>query len=79
MIVNFIFLERNNTQDVTLLTAVAELTNSIQNPESALYRGTNVTVDIDPSWGLEVVTWDVSLKLTYAIQVTGTRFLDSQM
>jgi len=62
-------LERNNTKDVTLLTAISELTNSIQNPNSTLYHGTNVTLDIDPNWGLEVVTWDISLKLTYAIEV----------
>lgn len=71
MIVNFIFLERNNTNDVTLLTAIEELTNNIQNKNSSLYHGTNVTVDIDPNWGLEVVTWDISLRLTYAIQIVG--------
>ncbi len=71
VIVNFVFLERNNTQELTLLEAIAELTNQIQISDSKLYRGTNVTVDIDSSWGLEVITWDVSLKLTYAISVVG--------
>jgi hypothetical protein len=71
VIVNFVFLERNNTQELTLLEAIAELTNQIQIPESKLYRGTNVTVDVDPGWGLEVITWDVSLKLTYAISIVG--------
>lgn len=46
-----------------------ELTKSIQNTNSSLYHGTNVTVDIDPDWGLQVVTWDLSLRLTYAIEV----------
>ncbi len=43
----------------------------IQTNSSRLFVGTNVTVDIDPSWGLEVKTWDASLKLTYAIDVIG--------
>lgn len=71
VIVNFVFLERNNTQELTLLEAIAELTNQIQIPNSKVFRGTNVTVDIDPGWGLEVITWDVSLKLTYAIDIVG--------
>ena len=53
VIVNFIFLERNHSQgNITLLEAVATLTNQIQNPKSRLYTGTNVTKDIDPLWGL---------------------------
>ena len=71
VIVNFIFLERNNTQSNTLLEAIAELTNQIQIPDSRLYLGTNVTVDLDPQWGLEVKTWDISLKLSYPIQTVG--------
>ncbi len=72
VIVNFIFLERNQlTQGATLLNAIAELTNQIQTNNSRLFVGTNVTVDLDPLWGLEVKTWDVSLKLTYAISIVG--------
>lgn len=72
VIVNFIFLERNKlTGGATLLDAIADLTNLIQTNSSRLFLGTNVTVDIDPSWGLEVKTWDASLKLTYAIDVVG--------
>lgn len=71
VIVNFIFLERNGTTGMTLLEAIAELTNQIQTPTSNLFRGTNVTNAIDPQWGLEVITWDVSLKLTYAIDIVG--------
>lgn len=71
VIVNFIFLERNSTQSMTLLEAIAELTNQIQIKSSPLYIGTNVTADIDPNWGLEVITWDLSLKLTFAIDVIG--------
>eukprot|EP01034_Spumella_vulgaris_P021395 gene21395-27425_t len=37
----------------------------------SLFVGTNVTNSIDPAWGLEVKTWDISLKLTYAIDVVG--------
>lgn len=71
VIVNFIMLERNHTNGQTLLECIANLTNQIQVPNSRLYKGTNVTKDIDPLWGLEVKTWDVSLKLTYAIEVVG--------
>ncbi|RYH15905.1 hypothetical protein EON65_30935 [archaeon] len=71
VIVNFIFLERNDTSGKTLLEAVAELTMQIQTPGSPLYSGTNVTVDIDPLWGLEIITWDISLRLTYNIHVIG--------
>lgn len=71
VIVNFIFLERNSTSEPTLLEAIADLTNQIQIPGSSLYVGTNVTSEIDPLWGLQVITWDVSLKLTYAIEVIG--------
>lgn len=71
VIVNFIFLERNGTAGMTLLEAIAELTMQIQIPESKLYHGTHVTSAIDSQWGLEVLTWDVSLKLTYAIDVIG--------
>ena len=71
VIVNFVFLERNSTSEKTLLECVAELTNQIQIPDSKLYRGTNVTINIDREWGLEVITWDISLKLTYAIEIVG--------
>lgn len=69
--VNFIFLERNSSSSLTLLECVAELTMQIQTPTSKLYHGTNVTVDIDPLWGLVEVTWDLSLRLTYAIAIIG--------
>jgi hypothetical protein len=71
VIVTFIFLERNSTNGMTLLECIAELTNQIQQPESRLYVGTNVTYSIDQSWGLVVRTWDVSLKLSYKIDVVG--------
>eukprot|EP01038_Epipyxis_sp_PR26KG_P012059 gene12059-16136_t len=71
VIVSFIFLERNSTQSMTLLEAIETLTKSIQNTKSKLYIGTNVTVDIDAFYGLSVQSWDISLKLTYAIQVIG--------
>jgi hypothetical protein len=71
VIVSFIFLERNGTTGMTLLEAIATLTNQIQTPESRLYNGTHVTSEIDSQWGLEVKTWDVSMKLTYAIDVIG--------
>ena len=48
-----------------------DLTQQIQNPNSTLFRQTNLTKDIDSLWGLQVVTWDISLKLTYAIEVIG--------
>lgn len=71
VIVNFIFLERNHSQgNITLLEAVATLTNQIQLPNAPLYDG-NVTKHIVKEWGLEVVTWDMSVKLTYAIEVVG--------
>ena len=71
VIVSFIILERNDTVTVTLLEAISELTNKIQDPSSSVYFGTNVTLDIDPLWGLEVTNWDSSLKLSYAIETVG--------
>jgi hypothetical protein len=71
VIVNFIFLERSNTNDPTLLEAIATLTNQIQKPSSRIYSGTNVTNAIDPLWGVQVLTWDTSLKLTYPISIIG--------
>lgn len=71
VIVSFIFLERNSTAEATLLEAIEALTEQIQVPSSTLYRGTNVTNDIDFTWGLEVKTWDVSLKLGYSIEIIG--------
>ncbi len=72
VIVNFIILERNElTGGATLLDAIASLTNQIQANNSLLYVDTNVTNSIDSTWGLEVNTWDISLKLTYAIDVIG--------
>lgn len=71
VIVQFIILERNGTQGNTLLEAIALLTNLIQNVNSTLYHKTNVTNSIDPLWGLLVDTWDISLKLSYAIEVIG--------
>jgi hypothetical protein len=72
VIVNFIFLERTGNDTKTLLNAVANLTQQIQDPKSFLYKGkTYVTKDIDPLWGLQVINWDISLKLTYAIDVIG--------
>lgn len=70
VIVNFVFLERKKPNELTLLEAIAELTNQIQRSDSKLYRG-NVTVDVDQLWGLEVKTWDISLKLLYPIEVVG--------
>ncbi|KAJ1438841.1 hypothetical protein B484DRAFT_392074 [Ochromonadaceae sp. CCMP2298] len=69
--VNFIFLERNSTAEITLLEAIADLTQQIQIPSSKLYQGTNVTSEVDSQWGLEVLTWDVSVQLTYAIDIIG--------
>eukprot|EP00981_Chlorochromonas_danica_P011121 scaffold3756_cov180-Ochromonas_danica.AAC.13 len=43
----------------------------IQTPTSKLFHGTNVTVDIDPLWGLVEVSWDVSVRLSYAIDIVG--------
>lgn len=71
VIVNFIFLERNGTEGVTLLEAVAELTNQMQQNTSKVYVGTNVTNYADAQYGLQVVSWDMSLKLSYAIEVVG--------
>lgn len=71
VIVNFIFLERNGTTGMTLLESIEKLTTQIQTPSSPLYTGTNVTSEIDDQWGLEVVSWDISLKLTYAIDIIG--------
>ena len=71
VIVSFMMLERTDTTSVTLLEAISQLTMHIQDPLSRIYSGTNVTLDIDPLWGLEVTNWDVSLKLSYAIKTVG--------
>ncbi|CAM9248295.1 unnamed protein product, partial [Ectocarpus fasciculatus] len=71
VIVEFILLERNNTSEETLMRIVSNLTVLVQTPGSRLYNGTNVTSDIDPLWGLEVLTWDISLRLMYPIEVIG--------
>jgi hypothetical protein len=70
--VQFLILERNQTSvgGLTLLEAISVLTHQIQNTTSQLYLG-NVTKDIDPDWGLQVENWDISLRLTYAIEVIG--------
>lgn len=72
VIVEFILLERNSTQEKTLMEVVSALTILVQTPGSRLYNGTNVTSDIDPLWGLEVLTWDISLRLMYPIEVIGS-------
>jgi hypothetical protein len=71
VVVNFIFLERNGTEGMTLLEAVAELTNQLQQSKSKVYVGTNVTNYADAQFGLQVVTWDMSLRLSYEILVVG--------
>jgi hypothetical protein len=71
--VDFIFLERNTTQDLTLLEAVAKLTAQIQTPGSPIFDGTNVTTDIDPLYGVDVQGWDISLRLLYPIEVIGNK------
>lgn len=72
VIVSFYFLERNSSSQSTLLQHVAELTNLIQIRDSKLYdNNVNVTRGIDPTYGLLVDGWDVSLRLAYAIEVVG--------
>lgn len=71
VIVDFIFLERNDTVSITMLEAISNLTVSIQDTNSSVYIGTNVTKYIDSFYGLDVLNWDVSLKLSYAIEVIG--------
>jgi hypothetical protein len=51
--------------------AVASLTKQVQDNSSQIYNGTHVTNYIDSLWGVQVNGWDVSLKLTYAIEVVG--------
>ena len=73
VIVYFFILERNGTfpNAKTLLETIADLTAQIHDPTTRIFVGTNVTVDIDPLWGLVVDQWDVSLKLTYPIENVG--------
>lgn len=71
VIVDFIFLERQDSVSITLLEAIATLTIAIQNSSSNVYIGTNVTRGIDFLYGVNVLNWDVSLKLSYAIEVIG--------
>ena len=71
VIVDFIFLERDDTTSITLLEAISSLTMAVQNTSSNIYIGTNVTRDIDFQYGVNVLTWDISLKVSYAIEVIG--------
>lgn len=72
VIVQFVFLERNSTSELTLLQAIAKLTNDIQDGNSLLYDSTRgVTKYIDKPYGLLVDGWDVSVRLTYSIEVIG--------
>ena len=71
VIVNFVITECNATCDMTLLEAVQELTAQTQNHSSALYTNKRVTSMVDFDYGLNVVNWDISLKLTYPIQNIG--------
>jgi hypothetical protein len=71
VIVQFIFLERNDSSSITLLDAIAKLTNFIQVNTSALYLQTNVTKDVDSTYGLVIRTWDITLKLAYTLNVIG--------
>ena len=76
VIVNFAVLERNQTglntlSGQSLLEFIASLTNYVQLPDSLLYHGTNVTKYIDSNYGVQVDGWDISLELTYSIEVVG--------
>lgn len=71
VIVSFLFVERNDTTSLTLLESISRLNQYIQINNSLLYSETNVTKDIDPSYGLLVKTWDISLKLSFAIEIVG--------
>ncbi len=76
VIVNFVILERNQTgldtlSGSTLLSLIANLTNDVQIPTSKVYSGTNITKYIDPLFGVELSGWDVSLQLSYSIEVIG--------
>ena len=71
VIVYFMVLERNSSLDITLIEAISQLTYQVQNTSSRLYHGTNVTIDIDPLYGVQVVNWDTSLRLTYSIESIG--------
>ena len=79
VIVSFIILERSDSSAMTLLEAVSMLTTTIQDPISSVYIGTNVTIDIDPLWGLELTNWDNSLKLSYSLEnIGGDLLLNNQ-
>ena len=71
VIVSFVIMERLDKHSLTLLEAVTELTMKVQDSNSSVYKGTNVTVDIDPLYGVALTNWDASLKLSYAIEVVG--------
>jgi tetrahydromethanopterin S-methyltransferase subunit F len=72
VIVQFVFLERNATSELTLLQAIAKLTNDIQDANSKLYdSNTGVTKFIDKPYGLLVEGWDISVRLTYSIEIIG--------
>jgi len=72
VIVQFVFLERNATNEMTLLEAIAKLTNDVQDANSKLYNiDRGVTKFIDQPYGLLVDGWDISVRLTYPIEIIG--------
>ena len=77
VMVHFIILDRNQTQvnstEPTLLQAVTDLTLQAQNltKQTPLFKGKNVTKDLDPLWGVRIDSWDTSLRLSYAIALVG--------
>ena len=82
ILVNFLLLESssvNNTTTVglpvtpepSLAQVISLLTNQIQDPFSYIRIHGNVTVDIDPLFGVQISNWDSSIRLTYAINIVG--------
>ena len=82
ILVNFLLLESssvNNTTTVglpftsepSLVQVISLLTNQIQDPLSYIRTHGNVTVDIDPLYGIQISNWDSSIRLTYAINIVG--------
>lgn len=71
VIVYFFILETSDSNSLSLINCIQQLTIDIQNNNSLIYHGTNITKYIDDTYGLNVQTMDISLKLSYAIEIVG--------
>lgn len=78
VLVTFRLYDKARSNDTsTLLNIVRDLTYQIQTPTSLFYQG-KVLSAVDPLFGLVSLSWDLSLRLQYALEVIGADAVKSQ-